>query len=396
MDDRERDYFFSKVPGKTYVSSRFGTGAAMRYASQVMETEGGARFEQIGEEIVLRATPKGRHEIKAAFLEDDRSIRSLTIQRFHANRGPDEKDYFTFVHGEIERLIEFLIGIKTMRLDGEEKRHLTADDLRHLILNQAGARALFRDNEDLLVEAATNADLKRDLVALGYRRAQLARFERLLGDRAFFDAERERLKVGPEALWQSFFELNTWIFGYGLSFQFTTSLGDRALEQVVSGHSIGGPGKRVDALMKTQARINALCFVEIKRHDTPLLGASEYRPGCWSPSSELAGAVAQTQGTVQAAMDDLGRKLGPTSRTGDPTGEVIFNLDPRAFLVVGDLGQFDTPHGPNEGKFRSFELFRRNVRRPEILTFDELLHRARFIVEDDEHASGGAAGDRSA
>lgn len=52
--------------------------------------------------------------------------------------------------------------------------------------------------------------------------------------------------------------------------------------------------------------------------------------------------------------------------------------------MIGSLGEFDTAHGPNKAKFRSFELFRRNVRRPEIITFDELLHRARFIVEHED------------
>ena len=42
--------------------------------------------------------------------------------------------------------------------------------------------------------------------------------------------------------------------------------------------------------------------------------------------------------------------------------------------------EFQTDRGVNVPKFRSFELFRRHTWRPEIITFDELLHRARFIV----------------
>jgi len=48
------------------------------------------------------------------------------------------------------------------------------------------------------------------------------------------------------------------------------------------------------------------------------------------------------------------------------------------------MDQFQTLNGPNEMKFRSFELFRRNTWRPEIMTFDELLQRARFIVDHCE------------
>ena len=36
-------------------------------------------------------------------------------------------------------------------------------------------------------------------------------------------------------------------------------------------------------------------------------------------------------------------------------------------------------------RYRSFETFRRNLHQPEILTFDELLYRARFIVDSQSH-----------
>jgi hypothetical protein len=156
------------------------------------------------------------------------------------------------------------------------------------------------------------------------------------------------------------------------------------LEQLVTGSSIVGVGKRADALMKTRGILNSLCFVEIKRHDTCLLQANPYRPGVWSPSIELISGVAQVQTTVQEALENIGRKLVPVDANGNPTGETTFNVEPRSFLVVGLLGEFRTDAGINEYRFRAFELFRRNTRRPEILTFDELLQRAKFIVEQAE------------
>jgi hypothetical protein len=41
-------------------------------------------------------------------------------------------------------------------------------------------------------------------------------------------------------------------------------------------------------------------------------------------------------------------------------------------------------HGVNQDRHRSFELFRRNTANPEIITFDELFERARFIVRQNE------------
>ena len=98
----------------------------------------------------------------------------------------------------------------------------------------------------------------------------------------------------------------------------------------------------------------------------------------------MAGGVAQVQGTVELALRRLAQKLELTSRFGDLTGEAVFSFQPRSFLVVGSLEEFRSEAGPNTEKFRSFELYRRSTVRPEIITFDELLHRAKFILEHAE------------
>src|SRR5690606_24882476 len=127
------------------------------------------------------------------------------------------------------------------------------------------------------------------------------------------------------------------------------------------------------------------CFVEIKTSETELV--REYRPGVFAPSIELAGAVSQIQVTVQRALEDLTEVHRPNHPvTGDPTGETLFQFQPRSFLVIGNLGELDSPYGANKDKFRSFELFRRSLRWPEVMTFDELYARAKFIVDDAEAA----------
>jgi hypothetical protein len=186
--------------------------------------------------------------------------------------------------------------------------------------------------------------------------------------------------------WQAFFEANTWIFGYGLSYQFLTALDDKKLEQVVKGFDLTGRGKRADGLMRTRGRISSLCFVEIKLPGTPLLQGQD-RPGSWAPSGKLVAAVAQVQNTVHAATRQIRDSLRPVDGFGDPTGEELYLFEPRSCLIVGILDQFVTQHGPNDDKVRSFELYRRNTWRPEIVTFDELLARARYIVEHEAEDS---------
>ena len=173
---------------------------------------------------------------------------------------------------------------------------------------------------------------------------------------------------------------------YPISSIFTTSLSKEKLEQVVAGHSPQRAGKRVDGLLRTRGRVSSLCFVEIITHNTALLDARPYRSDAWAVSREIAGAVAQAQRSVQSAQETIGKRLDPRDDKGDPTGDPpAYLFRPRSIVVAGNLAQFETPAGLNETKFASFELFRRQLQTPEIITFDELYERARFIIETHEH-----------
>jgi hypothetical protein len=379
-DYDERQRFFDRRTDKTIFSKRFG-GGKLRIASHIIEGQPGLGFAKVKDEIVLRRTPAGRYEIKASFVEDDRSILTLVIQKYSSKGGPYEKQHFSLVGREIDTFIDFVAGVKTVPFDAAAKVHVPDEVMRDIVLDQAQARRIFAKNQELFLRLAQQEEVTRDLVAVGYRRQQMRRFERLLHEPSYFASEQERLQCGAEAVWQKFFEANTWIFGYGLTYQFLSQLDERKLEQIVRGPDLTAAGKRADAIMKTRGIISSLCFVEIKRNDTALLAAEPYRRDVWSPSAELAGGVSQVQTTVHAAIETLGHKMTPRDAAGDPTGEILFNIEPRSCLVVGSLEQFQTDRGINEPKFRSFELYRRHTWRPEIITFDELLERARFIVE---------------
>jgi hypothetical protein len=56
-------------------------------------------------------------------------------------------------------------------------------------------------------------------------------------------------------------------------------------------------------------------------------------------------------------------------------------------VIVGHLGELAQDEAINIEKMTSFELFRRSQSGTEILTFDEVLARARFIVESGEAAA---------
>lgn len=395
-DDGTSSIHFNKLPRKIYVSRNFPDRPGvpkMRYVSQVTDQDEGLAFATIKDEVVLQTTPSGRVEVRAKVIEDDRRVVSLLIQKFDATSGPSKRQYFNLQPHALSKLIALLETIKTMPLEDGEKFHLTPAEAGSTVLNRDTAQRLFGINEELFVEIARDTDLKSDLVALGYRRKTLATFERMLADPDFFASEEKRVGLAAERLWQAFFEANTWIFGYGLAYQFLGKLDDGKLERTIVGSDLSARGKRADAVMQTQARINSVCFVEVKRHQESLLHAAPYRGDSWIPTKELIGGIAQVQATVQAAIERYTPRLNVTDRDGNPRGDPVFNIDPRAFLVIGNLAEFASENGINVSKFRSFESFRRNIRRPEILTFDELLSRARFIVEHEPLREGPALDD---
>ena len=340
-------------------------------------------------EVVLRVTHRGRQEIRATFSEYARGSHALTIQKWNTVNGiPHEKVSFTFRPNELDKLLEFIATVKNVHFPSELKLNINDKDLAVVPINNVQARQFAVDNQALFAQIAQNEITEQDIIALGYRRNQLVIFENMLFDSEFFESERQRLgNAKPEAVWQMFFDRNKWIFGHGLSYIFTSALKDKKLEQVVRGHSVTMPGKRVDGLLKTNALIQSLCYVEIKRHDTDLLKQSTYRPGVWQCSDELAGSVAQIQETVRAAVETIRSRYIVADKDGNPTGEDLFNVHPKSYVVAGCLGEFKAAHGINFQKYQSFEGFRRSLNSPEIITFDELYFRAKNIVaaEEDEN-----------
>lgn len=393
MSDEE--FVERKLPNRVYfskeiaVSSREGQRRG-RYASRVLEACDREHFAEVQGEVVLRVTQSGREQIKAFFLVDDRGFRTLTLQRFSAGTGvPREEAHFTLRGSEIQKLLDLALLVRTAQFDGEGKARLEEGDLQQFSLSRDAVRALLKSNMRLLVEIVEREITERDIVAIAYRRQELARFEKLLRDDAFFRAEKERLQYqGDEALWQQFFEANPWIFGYGLFYVFTSGYDEARLEQTVAGSQIGSAGKRADALLRTRGLVSSLCFVEIKTHRTPLLQARQYRPDTWAPSEEMCGAVAQVQKTVESAERALGRRLIGRDPDGNPTGNAAFLVRPRSVVVAGSLQEFVAAAGVNEPRFTCFELYRRQLVAPEIVTFDELLHRARFIVDSSQEDVG--------
>ncbi|MFA5605899.1 MAG: Shedu immune nuclease family protein [Leucobacter sp.] len=330
---------------------------------------------------VVSTTPRGRKQIELNVARSAGTVRKIRIQKVPTSGDLTKLEpVLELDRDQSARLIDLIKALDSIPVDGENTVIIDDQLLRDFFsAPDAMGRAYAQDPERFRALIQSDADA-RDVIALQHRRNVVETMRTWLTDDAAFDAEKE-LAGGPEHAWQQLLELNPWVLGVGLGGQLLTSWDKDKLEKVVVGSDIQTVGKRVDALLRTNGLVRSLAFAEIKHHRTELL-AEQYRSGAWRPSNELAGAVVQAQQTVRMAVRDLGDYIEERAEDGSRTGTGTFIVRPRSFLIVGSLSQLlGQGGGPIDDKVHSFELFRRNLHEPEIVTFDELLARAEWHVK---------------
>ena len=188
----------------------------------------------------------------------------------------------------------------------------------------------------------------------------------------------------PEDWWQDFFERNKWIFGYGLNYAITRSVKTQAN---YGGADVSGRGRQQgDFLQATEATIKFTVLVEIKRPDTRLLKRQPYRSGAWPLSDDFVGTVAQVQANCRTW--EVEGSVSPRNAESLIANR-ISTVSPKGILVIGHLAELD-----DIDRKTTFQLFRRNLINPEIITFDELYERAKFITENPAEGDRGQNANR--
>lgn len=212
---------------------------------------------------------------------------------------------------------------------------------------------------ELLSHAPDRAARLGQMAVQRQRANGLRQFEQLLGTEQ------------AEGAWQEFFSANTWIFGYGLNYQ--------VLRSVQAQPNYGGSGldrrggRQGDYLHSTDGAVRFTVLLEIKTPQTKLL-RSEYRNGAYGASKDLAGALSQIQTSCHVWQTE-----GSQHPRNFESLKGIVTVRPKGILVIGHTSQL-----ANHDQKVAFELLRRNTIEPELMTFDELHARARFIVAEHE------------
>jgi hypothetical protein len=206
---------------------------------------------------------------------------------------------------------------------------------------------------------------EQDINSLLKRKEKLAVFEEALQQHA-----------SDERWWQDFFETNKWIFGYGLNYVILRQ--EQAQPHYGGARVDGKGGQRGDLLMSTMGDLNFTVLVEIKTPSTPLLrGKEEIRTGAWSLSRELTDALAQIQANVQT-WEETSRNRN-NSYVLEKKG--VYTVEPKGIIVIGMLSELKLGDVPSRRE--TFQRFRRSIHGIEVISFDELLIRARFITRND-------------
>lgn len=398
-DPSETTYAQGRLTEYTYASRSFTVprpqssdyGRPARFVYKVFDNGVESTVELEGTEWTVAESPGGRVQIKLLITREAGNVKELWIQRVPAPGSTGTvKLGLHLKQPEVQQLFDLLHVVENLPIVGEASTRIDDSVIRRVLADPAALDDAYLQNRDRFRDLITNDVTASDVIAVAHRREQVAIFHRMMEEPDYFEERRQQTAgKSAERVWQMFFEANPWILGLGLGAQLLTSWDKNKLEQAVTGFSISGPGKRADALMQTAGRIRSMVFAEFKIHTTDLLQDDDYRSGCWAASDELAGGVAQSQGTVHRAVMDVRERLAETDESGaERLGEFAYFIRPKSYLLIGQLSELIGDSGGHHvDKIRSFELFRRNLNEPEIITYDELLARADWLVDNPTMAA---------
>lgn len=384
-------YFKQRVAGRAYISKIYkynrpnsaDIGSMARNIYQVFDCDGiDSRSDVSGLKWRSQSMKlSSRRQIHISIAQKAGHYKELLIQWANPKKPSELSTLMRLTDDQVDYFLNLIRSIDSLDpADETLPKRIDPTMLQQILNSDDGTlEQAYSMQPDRVRELIENDINGTDVVAIASRKQAVEKFEQMLTDSSL-----------NEPKWQAFFESNPWLLGAGLGVPLFTAWNSKKLETVVRGNSFAGEGKRVDALYKTSGIVESFVFAEIKKPTTRLLSTEEYRPGCWPVSSELSGGISQVQATVQAAEDEVRSHVLP-AQDGDGydiPGSEVFLFRPRAYLVIGSTKEFVNPStgGKNPKKVRAFELFRSSIVTPEIITYDELLAKARWLACTDDNS----------
>ena len=246
-----------------------------------------------------------------------------------------------------------------------------------LLLKQAEELISIDKNRKQIIDQLVSQDYWEDvwneLISVNPDLATKLAYSRIIQERKIaldiFCSSLET-KKDNESFWQDFFEKNDRIFGYGLDYRFM-----HILDTQTNVWNAKSTDKKwdweVDYLWRTGA---FTVLVEIKTPKTPLLSSAGDRTVNWKVSPKLVDAITQWLWYKNDRISNKKEYLW---------GEKYerYQADPKVIIVCWTWDNLQwKDQRETDQKVKTFELFRRNLRNIDIITFDELYERADCIV----------------
>ncbi len=165
-----------------------------------------------------------------------------------------------------------------------------------------------------------------------------------------------------EGRWQDFFNENPFILNMAFGYP-VIKVRDQAS---VGGRKLSGDGEKITDFLVKNSLTNNTAIFEIKTPQTPILNKTPFRDGVFTPSADLSGSINQALDQKYQFQKQIAQ-IKDNTRLYDIESYVV-----HCCLVIGM-----TPDGNDQKK--SFELFRRNSKDVEIVTFDELFEKLKQL-----------------
>ena len=366
----EEDIIWGSIPDRLY-SHEFEKG---RFFQVVHEDEKG--FE-------IKLAP--RTMLKAIYIKGKNDIEGIDIIKVVSGKDVEKVKLSKFNFAQLKSFLNFiseidLIGITERRLKIFDEQELDQDTIRSI------KTLLSKDGGSDIVESLINEGIitSKDIVNTSFRKKGLQIFNKLISEKGYwklYATENSQSTHSEEKTFQFFFEKNQWIFGYGLDYRYQNILQREAHlsdAELNGSNSVIGDYLLGDKLFTT--------FIELKKPSTNLFGKSSNRSNSWKLSNDLIDSFSQILEHKASGQIRLEQKQ---YIDGEPLQHKAY--DSKVVLIIGHWNQLDESISTleREIKKKTFELFRRDSRNVEIITFDELYERATYIVEGNSIKTTG-------
>lgn len=336
-------------------------------------------------------SPQVKIKVTVGYIKEKKDVNRVVIEKYKLVSGMWKKEGgLVFSSFTFEKVMSFIQFLNKLDLTSISERRIGLSDDSFITLDEETKKKIItllstKEGEKLLKELVKSGMItSTDITNIGYRKSQLEIFHQLLNETDYLQKyqEQEGLTDSREEIaWQYYFKRNPWIFGYGLDYRF---LGILQKEPHLSDTDVAGKDGVIGDYLLGCSKFTVL--VEMKKPTSLLfqdIVSGKNRSKSWRLSDELINAVSQI--LEQKASWQIKAETSATQNFDDK-GNLIKQrtLDPKTFLIIGDSKQYAGEDKEQQIKARTFELFKRDSRNVDLITFDELYDRAKFIVSDEE------------